>query len=117
MLVLPTPESHRGHEDKWEKLETEAMSEVVGLYGKIWHTWQVDRDPEIPMGWPRLMGSLTEFEQLDIDEALKDRNARFNVDPAKKREVRRGIETPGIPENADPWWKEAKEKKLGVYST
>jgi len=117
MLILPTPETHRGHADKWEKLETEAMSEVVGLYGKTWHTWQVDIHEDIPLGVPKLMGSLTEFEQLNIDEALADRNKRFGVDHRHKREVRKGIEGPGIAENADPWWKEAKERKLGVYSS
>ena len=115
MLILPTPESHRGHTDKWEKLETEAMKEVIGLYGKTWHTWQVDIHEDIPMGAPKLMGSLTEYKQLDIDEALADRNKRFDVDHRKKREVRKGIEGPGVAKNADPWWKEAKEKKLGVY--
>lgn len=116
MLVLPTPETHRGRADKWEKLETEAMKEVVGLYGKTWHTWQVDIHEDIPMGVPKLMGSLTEYEQIDIDKALADRNRRFDVDHVHKREVRQGIEGPGIPQNADPWWKEAKAKKLGVYA-
>lgn len=116
MLVLPTPSTHKGHGDKWEKLETEAMKEVVGLYGKLWHFWQVDKGHELPLGWPRLMGSLTDGRQTNLDEALKDRNERFDVDHRKKAEVRRGIQEPGIHENADGWWKEAKEKKAGVYS-
>jgi len=119
MLVLPPPANHRGSQyqaDQWERLETEAMSEVVGLYGKTWHTWQVDRDEEIPMGVPRLMGSLTEYGQLDIDEALRERNERFGVDHRHKRVVREGIVEPGIPENADSWWKEAKANKTGIYA-
>jgi len=112
MLVLPTPETHRGQADKWEKLETQALSEVVGLYGKIFHFWQIDRGDELPFGMPRLMGSLTEFKQLNVDEALKDRDERFGVSVQHKREVRQGIEGPGIPENADSWWKEAKKQKL-----
>ena len=44
MLVLPNPQTHRHSQkarDNWEKLETEAMKEVVGLYGKTWHFWQL----------------------------------------------------------------------------
>ena len=108
MFVLPTPESHGGRTDEWSKLETQAMTEVVGLYGKTWHTWQVDLHEDIPMGVPKLMGSLTEYRQLDIDEALKDRNQRLGVDHRVKRELRKGIEGPGVAENADSWWKAAK---------
>lgn len=115
MLILPTPESHGGYSDKWEKLETQAMTEVVGLYGKTFHTWQVDRGDEIPLGLPKLMGSLTEYKQLDIDEALKGRNERFQVDHRAKKEVRKDIEGPGVHRNADSWWKEAQEKRVGVY--
>lgn len=115
MLILPTPQSHKGHGDRWEKLETEAMKEVVGLYGKTWHFWQIDKGHELPLGQPTLMGSLTEGRQLDIDEALKDRNERFSVDHKDKAELRKSIEQPGVHENADYWWKEAREQKLGIY--
>jgi len=115
MLILPTPTTHRGHEDEWEMLETEAMKEVVGLYGKLWHFWQVDRGDVLPLGRPTLMGSLTEGSQLNLDEALKDRNSRFDVDHRHKAGVRKDIKEPGIHENADHWWKEAKSKKVGVY--
>lgn len=116
MLVLPTPETHRSNPDAWERLETEAMREVVGLYGKTWHTWQVDVDEDLPMGAPRLMGSLTEYGQIDLDTALQGRNERFDVHHADKSRIREGIETPGVPRNADSWWAEAKERKLGIYS-
>lgn len=116
MLILPTPESHKGREDAWEKLETEAMKEVVGWYGKTFHTWQVDVHEDIPMGMPVLMGSLTGSEQIDIDKVLKDRNQRFGVDHRRKAEVRKEIEVPGVVEGADSWWGEAKDRKLGVYS-
>jgi hypothetical protein len=116
MLILPTPESHKGHEDKWGKLETQAMTEVIGLYGKTYHLWQIDKGDEIPLGEPKLMGSLTEHKQLDIDRVLKDRNERFEVDHRQKATAREGIEGPGVHENADSWWKEAKQAKLGVYN-
>ena len=116
MLVLPAPANHRGHEDKWEKLETEAMKQVIGLYGKTWHFWEVDKGHELPLGRPRLMGSMTEGGQTNMDEALKDRNKRFNVDHKDKARKRQGIEGPGIHHNADSWWREAKQKKTGVYA-
>lgn len=105
MLILPTPSTHKGHEDTWEKLETEAMTEVVGLYGKTWHFWQVDKGHELPLGRPQLMGSLTDGSQLDIDEVLKDRNERFGVDHRRKAEIRKDVVKPGIHGNADSWWK------------
>jgi len=118
MLILPTPSSHpEGQGDKWEKLETEAMRQVIGLYGKTWHFWQIDKGHELPLGHPTLMGSLTEGRQLDIDEALKDRNRRFDVNHKDKAELRKGIQEPGVHENADCWWKEAKAQKAGVYSS
>jgi len=116
MLILPTPTTHKGHEAKWETLETEAMKEVVGLYGKTWHFWQIDRGDALPLGRPTLMGSLTESPQLNIDEALKDRNSRFDVDHRHKAEVRKDINEPGIHENADYWWREAMANKAGIYN-
>ena len=115
MLTLPTPSSHQGRADTWEALETEAMKEVVGLYGKTWHFWQVDKGHELPLGYPTLMGSLTEPRQLNLDEALHDRNERFRVDHEHKARVRDHLQLPGLHPNADSWWKEAKEKGIGVY--
>lgn len=34
MLILPAPANHIGYEDKCEKLETEAMKQLIDLYGK-----------------------------------------------------------------------------------
>lgn len=116
MLILPAPQSHKRHEDTWENLETEAMKEVVGLYGKTYHLWQVDRGDEVPLGTPKLMGSLTESKQLNIDEALRDRNKRFDVDHRSKAEVRKDILGPGVHENADSWWREAREARAGIYA-
>lgn len=48
MLILPKP-SDTSAED-WEKAELEAMKEIVGLYGKTWHFWEVDAGHEYPMG-------------------------------------------------------------------
>lgn len=80
MLILPPPATHIGYGDKREKSETVAMKRVIGLYAKTWHFWEVDKGHELPLGRPRLMGSLTEGRQTNLDEALKDRNKRFDVD-------------------------------------
>lgn len=45
------------------------------------------------------MGSLTDFGQLDLDSALKERNEREGVDHNAKRERRKGIEGPGVAES------------------
>ena len=116
MLILPTPTSHGTHGDRWEKLETEAMKEVIGLYGKTWHFWQLDKGHELPLGRPVLMGSLTESNQMDVDEALQGRNGRFDVDHREKAKVREQIKEPGIHPNADSWWTEARQHNLGQYA-
>jgi Protein of unknown function (DUF1264) len=105
MLVLPVPPSHRGKPEEWDKLETEAMKEIIGLYGKTWHLWQVDRGDKLPLGFPRLMGSLTEATQVDLEEAMKKRNEVYGVDLSKKQKLRDAIELPGVLGNADSWWR------------
>lgn len=105
MLVLPTPPSHQNARDEWEQLETEAMKEVIGLYGKTWHLWQVDRGDKLPLGYPRLMGSLTQAGQVQLEEVMKERNERHGVNLEKKRKLREGIEEPGVVGNADSWWR------------
>ena len=110
MLVIPMLSSAPGQFDKLEMMEQQAMKEVIGLYGKTWHFWQVDKGHELPLGKPVLMGSLTKDGQVDLQEVLKDRNKRLNVDHVDKKEKRKEIEGPGVHENADSWWKESKEE-------
>lgn len=55
MLFLPCPEGADPQE--WENAEKEAMKDIVGLYGKTWHFWQVDRGDELPIGYLTLMWS------------------------------------------------------------
>lgn len=54
----------------WEVAETAEMQEIVGLYGKTFHFWQVDRGDELPLGMPQLMMSFTEDEQVSFLIAL-----------------------------------------------
>ena len=115
MLVLPYPASHQRSKDEWDALETEAMGEVVNLYGKLFHFWQVDKGHDLPLGMPKLMGSLTDERQLDVDEAMAARNGEMGIDMPHKRYLREGIPLPDVPANADGWWKEAEENSRGLY--
>ncbi len=60
MLILPNPHVP---DMIWEMAETEEMKEVIGLYGKTYHFWQVDRGDLLPLGKPELMMSFTADEQ------------------------------------------------------
>lgn len=116
MLVLPYPTSHSHSKSSWDELETKAMEEVVGLYGKLYHFWEVDKGDDLPLGPPKLMGSLTEDRQLDVDKEMASRNQEHGIDPENKRMLRDDIPLPGIPESSDSWWKEAKREKRGIYA-
>jgi Protein of unknown function (DUF1264) len=98
---MPTPSTHKGHEGKWENLETEALKEAIGRYGKTWHFWEVDKGHELPLGYLKLMESLTRLAETDIDEVLKDKNTRGDVDRKDMAKKREGVKEPGIHENAD----------------
>jgi Protein of unknown function (DUF1264) len=126
MLILPKPATYG--EGEWEQAELEAMEEIVGLYGKTWHFWEIDAGHEVPMGTlrsplvyeldlgsfkcfhrrtnplslslgrPHLMGSATHAGQVDLDQAMAKRNQTFGVHHSKKAEARKHIEVPAISE-------------------
>lgn len=73
------------------------MEQVVGLYGKTYHFWQVDRGDKLPLGEAQLMGSFTSQEQFErFKGMLDDRDARFGVKSEEKREKRGYIAEPEI---------------------
>lgn len=88
----------------WEAAEYKEMEEVVGLYGKTYHFWQVDRGDKVPMGEPVLMGSFTEERQVDagkvagrsVREVWGERDERFGIRSEAKKEMREGIEVPEV---------------------
>lgn len=95
MLILPGPEGLP--QGVWEAAETKEMEQVVGLYGKTYHFWQVDRGDKLPLGQPQLMISLTEDAQLSgFKDKLIDRNQRFSVDCEAKKAKRSYIAEPEI---------------------
>jgi hypothetical protein len=97
MLVMPQP-SPLVPQAAWEKAETAEMTEVITLYGKVYHLWQVDRGDKLPLGEPQLMTSITEKGQVKgLEEMMDERDRKFTgVDWRRKREIREGIEEPEI---------------------
>jgi hypothetical protein len=57
------------------------------------------------MGYPVLMGSLTQDGQVDLDKVLAERDRKLNVDYQQKAEKRRDIPHHDIHPNADLWHK------------
>ena len=79
----------------WEAAEMKEMEDVVGLYGKTYHFWQVDRGDKLPLGEPQLMMSFTERPE-GFEELLGKRDERYGVDSKQKAEKRGYIEKPEI---------------------
>lgn len=87
-----------------EVAEHELMEKLVNTYGKTWHTWHTDQQHDLPIGAPQLMMGFTADGQLN--ETLRtDRDQRFDVSSAKKRENRADIPSPQIDPDADAWQK------------
>jgi hypothetical protein len=90
MLIMPTPAGMPNA--AWEIAETSEMRDVIPLYGKTYHFWQVDRGDPVPMGAPELMLSFTDENRVKqavpggLDELVKGRDERFGVNTAVKRE-------------------------------
>ncbi|KAI4253018.1 MAG: hypothetical protein L6R42_007731 [Xanthoria sp. 1 TBL-2021] len=88
----------------WEVAETKEMEQVIRLYGKTYHFWQVDRGDKLPLGGPELMGSFTSKEQLP-EGLLAERDARYRISSEQKKEKRGYIEEPEVQTDADQAWK------------
>jgi len=102
MLVMPKPAASVMPDALWDAAETKEMREVVGLYGKTWHLWQVDRGDTLPLGKPQLMQSLLR-ETDGFEKLVDDRDRRFGTDRLRKKELRKDIESPAVHEDADQW--------------
>ncbi|KAJ0110224.1 DUF1264 domain-containing protein [Diaporthe amygdali] len=105
MLVMPQP-SALVPQAAWERAEAAEMEDVVELYGKVYHLWQVDKGHKIPLGEPKLMTSFTKAEQMpDFEKVVGERDARFaGVDWKRKKEIREYIKEPEIHPDADATW-------------
>lgn len=95
MLIMPGP--HGLPTGIWEEAETKEMEQVVGLYGKTYHLWQIDRGDKLPLGQPQLMMSFTkEHQHPKFKELLRERDGKFGVDHEQKKQKRAYIEEPEI---------------------
>lgn len=78
------------------------MRDLVGTYGKTWHTWQIDASPHFPMGIPQLMMGFVKDGQVD-QAKLADRDRRFGVSTATLRRDRGDIAEPVPVPGANAW--------------
>jgi hypothetical protein len=83
--------------------EHELMEKLVSTYGKTWHTWHTDNPANtLPLGHPMLMMGFTADGQLR-PELSADRDRRFEVSTAQKRQDRADIPAPPVQPGADAW--------------
>ena len=106
MLAMPTPGLLPNA--AWELAETKEMEEIIGLYGKTYHFWQVDRGDPLPLGKPELMMSFTGLDQCPppgFKEVVGERDGRFEISHEGKAKKREYIEEPQVHADADSMWK------------
>ncbi|KAE8555817.1 hypothetical protein EYB25_000515 [Talaromyces marneffei] len=105
MLIMPTPNGVP--QSVWQMAENSEMKDIIPLYGKAYHLWQVDRGDNVPLGPPQLVSSFTNDDMLEKVHPegkkglLTDRDQRFGVDYEQKETSRRLIEEPEIHPDAD----------------
>lgn len=82
--------------------EKALMTDLIGTYGKTWHTWQVDRGDQLPLGIPQLMMGFIADGQVD-PELIRRRDARYDINSDAIREQRADMVRPLIDPLADAW--------------
>jgi hypothetical protein len=78
------------------------MADLVSTYGKTWHTWQIDRYPELPQGIPQLMMGFTRDGQVSA-ELIDARDQRMRVSAVAQRSDRSDIAGPQVDPGANAW--------------
>lgn len=81
--------------------EHELMKKVITTYGKTWHTWD-SHHHDLPLGIPQLMMAFTDDGQLR-PELVADRDRRFGVSTAERRQNRQDISATPPDPAADSW--------------
>lgn len=87
-----------------DDVEHELMENLITTYGKTVHTWHTDKDLKLPLGGPMLMMGFTEDGQLN-QALIADRDKRFNISTAEKKENRKDIPVPTVDPMANAWEK------------
>lgn len=85
-----------------EVAEKELMKDLIGTYGKTWHTWQVDRGDALPLGIPQLMMGFTAEGQAD-PALVNARDQGYEISSDQKKKNRADISIPPIVKGADGW--------------
>jgi len=84
--------------------EDQLMKKLIGTYGKTIHTWQVDKNKDLPLGLPQLMMSLTKDGQVD-ERILKREEKETGISIDERRKRRETFHSPPVKEGADSWMK------------
>jgi hypothetical protein len=85
-----------------DPVETVAMRTLADTYGKTWHTWQIDRGDQLPLGIPQLMMGYTRDGQLD-PRLVAERDRSLGVSMEDKRRARSEIPVPTPAPGANAW--------------
>jgi hypothetical protein len=85
-----------------EAAEHAVMMDLITTYGKTWHCWQIDRDPDFPLGIPQLMMGFTREGQAN-QKMITDRDRRLGVSSGKRRADRADLVMPTIQAGANSW--------------
>ena len=87
-----------------EVAEHELMEKLVSTYGKTIHTWHTDQQRTLPIGTPMVMMGFTREGQLR-PELVAERDKRFNISTAEKKNGREDIPMPVVDPMANAWEK------------
>jgi len=85
-----------------EMAEHTFMKDLATTYGKTWHTWQIDRYPNLPTGIPQLMMGFIREGQVK-QQMIEDRDKRFGTNTQSLRRDRDNIPWPNIDPGANAW--------------
>jgi len=85
-----------------ERAEREFVTEVQGMYGKIVHTWQIDKHPLLPLGPPQLMTSLTADWQVD-QKLMLEKDVVTNMSSEERKRSRQDLPYTRKAKGADAW--------------
>jgi hypothetical protein len=85
-----------------QPIEHELMKKLVNTYGKTWHTWQYDRNAELPLGVPQLMMGFTEPGQAQ-ESLIQQVEKEVGYSAEQRMKDREDIEATAVLPGANAW--------------
>ena len=82
--------------------ELSLMKELAPTYGKIWQTWQVDRNDQVPMGIPQLLMGFTADGQADA-RMVAERDRSLGGSTALRKAQRAELPAGPVDPGANAW--------------